>query len=302
MTATEQQNARTRIDLASLISLGNLAAQLKLKHRLKPARMSGQRLSPHKGRGMVFEETRPYQAGDDVRHIDWRVTARTGQTHSKLFREERETPVLIGVDYRLSMQFATRGVFKTVQAAKLAGILAWSALHEHERVGGQIFTDHGYQIVKPQLGRTALLHFLQALVSPKLHQTQQTFTLADQLIRLGRYAYPGTRIYIISDFRGYNTDCEHQIRELSRKCDLSLIQIFDPLEARLPERGDYRFTDGQTFRLIQTADSAIRQRYAQRFQNHQQQLRDLCRKLRINWQSFSTHQEMDTTSLTKTVS
>lgn len=297
MTVSEQQNSRIQVDLASLISLGSQAARLQFKHHHKPASMSGQYLSPHKGRGMVFEETRPYQAGDDVRYIDWRVTARTGQTHSKLFREERETPVMISVDYRLSMQFATRGVFKSVQAARLAGLLAWSALHEHERVGGQIFTDNGYQIIKPQAGRAALLHFLQALVSPKLHQTQQTLTLADQLLRLRRYAHPGTRIYLISDFRGFNAESERQIRELRRHCELSLIQVFDPLEACLPKQGDYRFTDGQNFRLIQTANSALRQRYAQRFQSHQQQLQNFCRKLHISWQSFATHQTMDTASL-----
>ena len=297
MTVTEQQNSRIQIDLASLINLGGQAARLKLKRHHKPASLTGQYLSPHKGRGMVFEETRPYQAGDDVRHIDWRVTARTGQTHSKLFREERETPVMISVDYRLSMQFATRGVFKSVQAARLAGLLAWTALHEDERVGGQIFTDNGYQIVKPQAGRAALLHFLQALVSPKLHQTQQTLTLADQLLRLRRYAHPGTRVYLISDFRGFNAESERQIRELSRHCELSLIQVFDPLEASLPKQGYYRFTDGQNFRLIQTADSALRQRYAQRFQSHQHQLQELCRKLQISWQNFATHQIMDTTSL-----
>lgn len=294
---SEHQNSLIKVDLVSLINLAGQASRLKLKRHPKPASLGGQFLSPHKGRGMVFEETRPYQAGDDVRHIDWRVTARTSQPHSKLFREERETPVMIAVDYRQSMQFATRGVFKSVQAARLAGLLAWSALHGHERVGGQILTDNGYQIVKPQAGRAALLHFLQALVSPKPHQTQQTLTLADQLIRLRRYAHPGTRIYLISDFRGFNAASERQIRELCRHCELSLIQVFDPLEANLPKQGDYRFTDGKTYKLIHTADSVLRQRYAQRFQSHQQHLQDLCRKLRISWQSFDTHQNIEIANL-----
>ena len=287
---SETQNSLIKIDLASLISLAGPALGLKRQRRPKPASLGGQFLSPHKGRGMVFEETRPYQAGDDVRHIDWRVTARTHQPHSKLFREERETPVMIAVDYRQSMQFATRGVFKSVQAARLAGLLAWSALHQQERVGGQIFSDNGYQILKPQAGRAALLQFLQALVSPKLHQAQQPLSLADQLIRLRRYAHPGTRIYLISDFRGFMTESERQICELRQHCELSLIQVFDPLEACLPNQGDYRFTDGKTFKLIQSADSVIRQRYAQRFLSHQQHLQTLCRKHRISWQSIDTQQ------------
>jgi uncharacterized protein (DUF58 family) len=287
---SETHHSLIKIELASLITLASPAMRLKRQRPPKPGRLSGQFLSPHKGRGMVFEETRPYQAGDDVRHIDWRVTARTHQPHSKLFREERETPVMIAVDYRLSMQFATRGVFKSVQAARLAGLLAWSAWHEQERVGGQIMTENGYQILKPQAGRAALLHFLHALVSPKWHHAQQPLSLADQLIRLRRYAHPGTRIYMISDFRGFEAESERQICELSQHCELSLIQVFDPLEAHLPDRGDYRFTDGKTFKLIQSADSLTRQRYAQRFLNHQQHLQQLCRKYRISWQSVDTQQ------------
>ena len=101
-----------------------------------------------------------YQPGDDVRRIDWRVTARTDKPHSKIFREERERPLFISVDYRSSMTFATRGVFKSVQAARLAGLLAWAALRRGDRIGGQIFADSGCQELKPVAGNRLCCTFL----------------------------------------------------------------------------------------------------------------------------------------------
>lgn len=111
------ENELVSTNLKMLINLAKPAANLKLFRSGIRAQQSGGYLSRTKGRGMEFDEVRPYQPGDDIRSIDWRVTARTDKTHTKLFREERERPVFISVDYRASMQFATRGVFKAVQAA-----------------------------------------------------------------------------------------------------------------------------------------------------------------------------------------
>jgi uncharacterized protein (DUF58 family) len=150
------------VALKSLIDLAKPAANLNLHRLTIRSLQSGGYLSHFKGRGMEFDEARLYQHGDDIRSIDWKVTARTGKTHTKLFREEREKPVFISVDNRPAMQFATRGVFKSVQALKLAALLAWAAHHQGDRIGGQIFSSAGCQELKPQNGKHAVLHFLNA--------------------------------------------------------------------------------------------------------------------------------------------
>ena len=130
---------RIQIQFNNLIRLSAGARQVNLDHSTIKSKQSGGYLSSTKGRGMEFDEARLYQPGDDIRSIDWRVTARTGKPYTKLFREERERPVFLSVDLRPSMFFATRGVFKSVQAARLASLLAWSALRQGDRIGGQIF-------------------------------------------------------------------------------------------------------------------------------------------------------------------
>ena len=287
-TAAPANNPLLSISLPALLALANPAASLPVQRRQIRALQNGQYLSRHKGRGMVFDETRLYQPGDDVRRIDWRVTARTDKPHSKIFREERETPVLISVDYRNSMQFATRGVFKAVQAAKLAGLLTWSAIQQGDRIGGQVFSDSGYQVLKPQTGKQGMLRFFSALARPRLYPANQPVTLNTSLMRLRHHAHPGSQVCIISDFRGFDADTERQLTELSRHCKVMLIQVYDPLEAQLPAQGRYRFTDGLREAMFDSSDRLRRQRYQQRFQQHQQDLQRLARKLRLSWVSCST--------------
>lgn len=286
---TSNAQNRIAIDLKTLIDLAKPAAMLDLKHVRIEAAQSGQYLSHCKGRGMAFDETRLYQPGDDVRRIDWRVTARTGKPHSKVFKEERERPLFVAVDYRPSMQFATRGVFKAVQAAKLAALLAWAAQQNGDRIGGQIFGSAGFQELKPQTGKPALLRFLNALVSPQWHGgTSQS--LEQALARLQHHARPGSLIYILSDFRGLDDNAERWLSKLARHCELMLVQIYDPLESQLPDKGRYRFTDGQRDTIVDTSDQNRLVSHQQRFQARQWQLQSLCRKLRMQYLTCSTMQ------------
>jgi uncharacterized protein (DUF58 family) len=124
------------VSLKSLIALHRPAESLPLKPGRIRALAGGDYRAPFKGRGMEFDEVRGYMQGDDVRTLDWRVTARTGRPHTKLFREERERPVLLCMDMRNAMFFATRGAFKAVRAVQAAALLGWSAVHQGERLGG----------------------------------------------------------------------------------------------------------------------------------------------------------------------
>ena len=270
-------NELVSVSLKALIDLAKPASSLNLQHSQKRSRQSGGYVSRFKGRGMEFDEARLYQPGDDIRTIDWRVTARTGKTHTKVFREERERPVFISVDNRLTMHFATRGVFKSVLAAKLAGLLAWAAEYQGDRIGGQLFSEHECHELKPQNGRHAVLRFLNALVKPH-NPLNKAFTLDQVLARLTQHARPGSLVYIISDFRGINDQAETHIAKLSQHCEVVLIFIYDPLESNLPTKGRYRFTDDERDVVFDSSDQQRLLSYQQRFTQRLQRLELLAKK------------------------
>lgn len=270
-----------QVNLKTLINLAQAASTLNLQKVAPKASQSGGYVSRFKGRGMEFDEARLYQAGDDIRRIDWKVTARSGSPHTKIFREERERPVFISVDNRASMHFATRGVFKFVQAAKLAALLAWAAQMQGDRIGGQLFSEQQCQELKPQNGRHAVLRFLNMLVTTPQPGTA-LFSLEHVLARLIEHARPGSRVYLISDFRGLNAQAEQHLLKLARHCEVVLIMVFDPLEKSLPAtQGRYRFTDEQRDMVIDTGDRIRFQNYQQRFIQHQQHIEQLAKKMQI---------------------
>lgn len=270
--------ALVQIDLAALIRLAPYAKRINLHHRQIRNLHDGSYISSLKGRGMEFEEVRPYQAGDDIRSIDWKVTARTDKPHTKIFREERERPVFISVDNRKAMHFATRGVFKSVQAAKLAGLIAWAAQYYGDKIGGQLFTENFCQEIKPQHGKQGVLRFLNTLVMPST-ASKHPFSFEGVISRLQQHAKPGSLIYLISDFRGVNATTEQYMAKLSRHCQLILIFVYDPLEKSLPEQGRYRLANDQREVVIDSDDKQKCSNYQQRFQLHCQKLETLAKKL-----------------------
>lgn len=261
-----EANERVSVSLKTLIGLAKPAASLNL-HRLRiRSQQSGGYLSRFKGRGMEFDEARLYQHGDDIRTIDWRVTARTGTTHTKLFREERERPVFISVDNRSAMQFATRGVFKSVQAKKLAALLAWAASHQGDRIGGQLFSELSCQEIKPQNGKNSVLHFLNMLINTPSAMENRDFSFPQTLNRLSQHVRPGSLVYIISDFRGMTGQAANYLVKLSEHNDVVLVFVYDALEQGIAAEGRFRFTDEHQEVTIDTGDKARLQRYQQHFE------------------------------------
>jgi len=275
---------RLQVSLAQLIRLGAYARHVKLgTGKIRALHGTGY-VSRFKGRGMEFDETRLYQPGDDIRSIDWKVTARTGKPHTRIYREERERPVFISVDDRQTMQFATRGVFKSVQAKQLAALLAWAAQQQSDRVGGQLFADNACQEIKPAHGRAAVIKYLKRLVDEPVAPVAD---LDGALQRLQHHARPGSRIYLISDFRGIQAS-EQRLTTLVRHCEVVLIQVYDPLEQTLPSGGRYRFTNGETDVTIDTADQQRLQQYQQRFVERQQYLQQLSRRYKMTYLQCAT--------------
>ena len=287
---TDSAKDLVSVSLKTLIDLAKPASTLNLQHSKNRAQQSGAYMSRFKGRGMEFDEARLYQPGDDIRSIDWRVTARTGKTYTKVFREERERPVFISVDDRLTMHFATRGVFKSVLAAKLAGLLAWAAEHHGDRIGGQLFSEHDCYELKPQNGRHAVLRFLNTLVKPQ-KSADKHFTLSQVLARLNQHARPGSLVYIVSDFRGINDESETHIAKLARHCEVVLIFIYDPLESSLPVKGRFRFTDELSDVVVDAGDQKGLSEYHQRFAERQQRLESLAKKRGLAFIQCSTQED-----------
>ncbi len=295
-----QAEGITWISAQSLIQLRLQASQISLDKSKIHAKQGGAYLSTFKGRGMEFDESRIYQAGDDIRNMDWRVTARTGIAHSKVFREERERPILLWLDISASMMFATRNKFKSVVATQVATLIAWSAAKNNDRLGGLIFSAQEHVEIKPRRGKIAVLDFIRRCTQHKAWSStetaEQTNTKAaddkiSALSRLRKVTHPGSLIFMISDFREMNEQAFSQLASLSRNNDIILTIISDPVEVSLPVAGNYRLTDGIKDLQIQTANQKTRNEYHQRYLTQRDKIDNFCRQHRIHLISISTQDD-----------
>ena len=270
-SAARSTSSPARIELAELIRLKPAGESLKIGALRVRAVDAGGYLSRLKGRGVEFDEARPYQPGDDLRTMDWKVTARTGKPHTKVFREERDRPVILWLDLRRPMLFATKGVFKAVRAAQTAALVAWSAVANGDRLGGLVFSDHEHIELRPRLGRRAALRVLRVISDTAFwdrpHPPHAAATAAQPhtLERLARVARPGSQIFLLSDFRSLDDSFERHLRRLARHSDVSLVHFFDPVERDLPPPGRYRVLSGGRSVVIDTSAAAERRAHRDRF-------------------------------------
>jgi uncharacterized protein (DUF58 family) len=282
--------AGVRVDLDALLALRVAAERLPLGSVRVRSRDVGGFASPFKGRGMEFEESRPYQPGDDLRSLDWRVTARTGKPFTKLFREERERPILLCVDYRRHMHFATRGAFKSVIAARAAAALAWSALANGDRLGGLVYGEREHRELRPRRGQLPVLRLLGELVQhpawtqPAPVSPEDTLALRAALVRLRRVARPGSLVFLFSDFRdlGAAPGSEEALVRIAGHSEVVLFAINDPLERELPRPGQYRVRDAQASALLDTRSRALVDAHRARFDARIAQLESLCGRHRMH--------------------
>ncbi len=273
-------------ELAQLIALRFPARQLRLGRRKRAlSLLAGPNKTNFRGRGIEFEEVRGYQHGDDIRTIDWRVTARTGSAHTKLFHEERERPVLVVADQRNSMFFGSSHCCKSVLAAHIAGLIAWSALGAGDRVGGLVYNDKEHREIRPRRSRKTVLGLLSEIDAynhrlPGKAEEQRSF--ADMLAKLRRIARPGASVYLVSDFRGaVQNSAREQLFELAKHTEVTAVLCSDPLEESLPRAGTYAVTDGQQRSELQTGDRNARKRYRDEFEQRSAQLGETFQRLGI---------------------
>lgn len=279
--------------LSSLLRLQSQVRTLNLAKRHAQAKHVGMHRSRFKGRGMDFAEARPYQAGDDIRTIDWRVTARTGNVHTKVFQEEREKPVLVWLDLRAPMYFATRGCFKSVVAAEVASLLLWKTLAEGDRAGGVLQTGKTTLEFKPARSRASALHFMRQLADATQKPPPGGQSIPDELYaswqRLRRVTETGTQVFVISDFRSLNSAALKQLAMMNRHAQVGLISIRDPFEEQLPDHERLRLSDGQQSIWVNLKQKVWRQSYQQRVEVTRAKLKDFSRKHHIPLIELATH-------------
>lgn len=256
----------------------------------------GTQRSLFRGQGMELHDVRPYQAGDDIRHMDWRATARSGKATTKVFIEERGRSLLLIIDRRSNMCFGTRKEIKAATAARCAAILAFSAVAIREPVAGILLEDD-IHYTPPAKTLGALSHLLQAASAPLApasgNQTVAQLDNPELLERIERTAAHGTCITFISDF--YDVSDKHQalLHQLRSHYEIRAIQIVDQAEETLQDVGPLRLISPGTGKVtvIQSSDKNLRQRYAETMKQKQREIRRLFSKQNIPLTKLYTHKD-----------
>lgn len=277
-------------DLAELVALRGAAHGLSLRAR-RPvlASLQGTHHSGRRGRGLEFEEVRPYAPGDDARDIDWRVTARRGRPHTRLYREERERPVWLLADLHPGLYFGSRRQFKSALLLRAAALLGWTAALGGDRVGALIGQGEAAPRILPPRGREAgVLPVLEALVEaqPRAPGAPATTGLGAALASLRALPQPGSLVLVLSDFTGLDAAAEAALAAVSLRNDCRLLWLTDPLEsAGLPD-GGYRV--GLPGRLWWLDGARSRNAWKQAWVARQRQLGDLAERLALPLVRLST--------------
>lgn len=286
-----------RVTLAELIDIRHRVREVPLfstPHRRSP--LVGLHHSRLRGRGIDFDQVRIYQPGDDVRTIDWRVTARTQEPHTKLFHEERERPIYLLVEQSQHLFFGSGLNFKSVLAAQAASLVGWAALAHNDRVGGLVFGNGEHHEIKPRRSKQSLLQLLDRLVrvNRQLDGQQRVdpdaFGLA--LRRAREVLRPGSLAVILCDERTLSEAAEQQLSLLGRHVDLLLMPVFDPLDRALPAAGLLRFAQYGARLELDTRDAGIRQAYRQLGEARMARWQRLADRLRVILMPLNTQYEL----------
>ena len=266
--------------------------ELRTRARVEAA-FSGQYRSVFKGRGMNFEEVREYQAGDEVRFIEWNVTARLGEVRGeayvKKFTEERELTVLLMVDISGSGDFGSVEQSKRELAAEVACVLAFSAIRNNDKVGLLLFSDHVELFIPPRRGRRHALRIIREILF--FEATGRGTDLAGALERLNRLIHRRSVVFLVSDFQAEGFS--KQLSITGRRHDLVAMTLVDPREETLPDMGTVRLEDAETGEILEvaTGSSEVRQAYAAAVAKRSEQLAHELRRAGVDRISLRTDRD-----------
>jgi uncharacterized protein (DUF58 family) len=262
--------------------------KIEIKSRgLSSQLFSGEYHSAFKGRGMSFSEVREYQPGDDIRSIDWNVTARFNHPYVKVFEEERELTIMLLVDMSGSGSFGTQGQFKLELIAELCAVIAFSALQNNDKVGVILFSNCIEKYIPPKKGRKHVLRIIRELIDfqPSSNQTD----IGDALRFLMNVTKKRSTVFLLSDFfdRGY----EDSIKIASRKHDMVAIKISDPRELEMPDIGLIKFMDAETGKSIwvDTSDRNVRRAYHNQHKESDSYTKNILQKAGVDFAEIQTN-------------
>lgn len=296
MTANRHAGDGIHLTAAELIALRPRCHALRLPMRQAAASaLAGAYRSRFRGRGVDFVESRNYQPGDDIRNMDWRVTARTGRAHTKVFQEERERPVLIVLDAAPSLFFGTRQRLKSVAAGQMAAAIAWSAVRRGDRIGGFLFAPGRHLEIRPAGGRRGAMRMVQGLVDWLEPGTVSTGAAEAQplsvaLERVRHAVRPGSLVIVISDFFSLDDDSNRHLSRLRQHNDVIACQVLDAAEHQLPP-GRYPISDGRNSAILDMGQPGSRQRYQAMGMEHLSEPRRLFQKHKCGWLTLHTEDD-----------
>lgn len=283
------------ITYASRNELVALRRQLPRKLAAPMDRLSSQRAGTQaavmRGRGMDYRESRAYQPGDDVRRMDWRLTARSGRLHTKLFQEERERSLLVVLDTSASMQFGTRRRFKSVQAARAAAIAAWLGVATGMQVGLEMYGQRS-DLVRPRAGTRgalAMMHVLGQDDAPSPSETAAPLSAA--LRRIARHAHGGSQVLVISDGGSLDDEARSSLLALRRHAHVRVLVVADALESALPAPGRYPLSWQKRVRAIELETRAARVRFREALGRGPRRLEQLAGELGLRCRRIDTEVE-----------
>lgn len=245
--------------------------------------LAGKHASRLRGRGLNFEEIRNYLPGDDIRNMDWKVTARMGKPHVRVYTEERDRPVLLLVDQRITMFFGSQQNMKSVTAAEAAAISAWRVFSAGDRVGAIVFNDKDMTVIKPHRSRGQVLNILKA-VEEKNHQLElgkgirshpgMFNKVMERTLRLARHDY---LVCSISDGTGVNNETVRLVTQLTAHNDMLAGFVYDPLEETLPAGGRIVFAEEELQLEVDTSDKKFRRQFSDAFQDRLRWIKEMSR-------------------------
>jgi len=256
----------------------------------------GANRSVFRGRGMEYAESRAYQPGDEPRAIDWRLTARSDTTYTKLYHEERERPVYLLIDMRKTMHFGTRKRFKSHLAAEVAAMLAWTGHDGGDRVGATILSRAGLVEVAPSRSRPALLALLKRVSDATLLDAEPAEAVPDMatsIKRLTKVCRPGSLVFVVSDFADLDAATEREFRRLTRRATVTCISIHDRMEEALPTSGG-RLSDGNGAIGVTSLSRAARERHRATYNERNARLNVLAGRLGMSFHILSTEDDAET--------
>lgn len=290
----KRASSKIFISFQELLSLKKYARFLNQENFRKSRCMGiGGHKSFFKGQGMELDEIRAYHAGDDVRSINWRITAKFGKPFTKIYREERDLNVYFLSDLRLNMHFGTKKTLKSVLGIKILTALAWASFDYGDKIGAIILKNNNCLKFKPMHNTSTLMEIFNSLVKNQIPDNFEIKkTLTDGLNELSQVCLSGGRVIILTDFSDFNTSAKECLSKISSRCEVLCFHLLDSVEQKLPSKGIYSITGGVYPVKLSLESNILRKQYQKILDNTKEDIMNFCFAHKIKYIPISTDDDI----------